>query len=109
MLMESFLNTRQFDYMITNSKNTYINTERTVSIGNPSWQLAQDSGLTDRSVMHVAGNRMRDQNEHEFMNMCSCSYLGLETDQRLVQRASEYVLRTGTVNLPTSRIRIRLK
>lgn len=95
--------------MITDSKNTYINTERTISIGNKSWQLAQDSGLTDRSVTHISRSRMRDQNEHEFMNMCSCSYLGLETDPRLVQRAAEYVLRTGTVNLPTSRIRIRLK
>ncbi|MEB0140494.1 MULTISPECIES: aminotransferase class I/II-fold pyridoxal phosphate-dependent enzyme [unclassified Undibacterium] len=94
---------------MSDSKNAYINTERTISIGNPSWQLAQDSGLTDRSVTHVARSRMRDQNEHEFMNMCSCSYLGLEIDPRLAQRGAEYVLRTGTVNLPTSRIRIRLK
>jgi 7-keto-8-aminopelargonate synthetase-like enzyme len=43
------------------------------------------------------------------MNMCSCSYLGLEADERLVQRAARYVLDSGTVNLPTSRIRIRLK
>lgn len=90
-------------------KNQYINTARTVEIGNPSWQLAQDSGLTDLSVRHVAGSRMVDHNGHSFMNMCSCSYLGLEIDPRLAQRAAAYVLQSGTVNLPTSRIRIRLK
>ncbi|WP_434597156.1 aminotransferase class I/II-fold pyridoxal phosphate-dependent enzyme [Pseudomonas sp. R4-83] len=94
---------------MSDSKNQYINTARTVEIGNPSWQLAQDSGLTDLSVRHIAHSRMIDQNEHAFMNMCSCSYLGLEIDQRLAQRAAEYVLQSGTVNLPTSRIRIRLK
>ncbi len=90
-------------------KNQYINTARTVEIGNPSWQLAQNSGLTDLSVRHIAGSRMVDHNGHSFMNMCSCSYLGLEIDPRLAQRAAAYVLQSGTVNLPTSRIRIRLK
>ncbi|HWD30203.1 MAG TPA: aminotransferase class I/II-fold pyridoxal phosphate-dependent enzyme [Pseudomonas sp.] len=90
-------------------KNRFINTARTVEIGNPSWQLAQNSGLTDLSVRHVERSRMVDQNGHVFMNMCSCSYLGLEIDPRLARRAADYVLQSGTVNLPTSRIRIRLK
>ncbi|MBV4551289.1 aminotransferase class I/II-fold pyridoxal phosphate-dependent enzyme [Pseudomonas sp. SWRI102] len=89
--------------------NNYINTARSVEIGNPSWALAQISGLTDLSIRHVQRGRMEDQNGHSFMNMCSCSYLGLEVDERLAQRAADYVLSCGTVNLPTSRIRIRLK
>ncbi|WP_339443564.1 hypothetical protein [Pseudomonas hunanensis] len=34
-------------------KNQYINTARTVEIGNPSWQLAQNSGLTDFRVAAI--------------------------------------------------------
>lgn len=94
---------------MSEQNNRYINTARTVEIGNPSWQLAQSSGLTDLSVKHIQHSRMVDQNGHVFMNMCSCSYLGLEIDERLARRAADYVLNSGTVNLPTSRIRIRLK
>jgi 7-keto-8-aminopelargonate synthetase-like enzyme len=94
---------------MTEQKNKYINTARSVEIGNPSWALAQNSGLTDLSIKHAQQGRMQDQNGHLFMNMCSCSYLGLEVDQRLARRAADYVLSCGTVNLPTSRIRIRLK
>ena len=94
---------------MSEQRNRFINTVRTIELGNASWQLAQDSGLTDRSVVHFPPSRLRDQDGHVFMNMCSCSYLGLEADERLVQRAARYVLDSGTVNLPTSRIRIRLK
>lgn len=94
---------------MSEQKNRYINTARAIESGNPSWQLAQGAGLTDLSVKHVANSRMVDTSGHAFMNMCSCSYLGLEIDERLVRRAADYVLSSGTVNLPTSRIRIRLQ
>ncbi|MCX2706338.1 MULTISPECIES: aminotransferase class I/II-fold pyridoxal phosphate-dependent enzyme [Pseudomonas] len=94
---------------MSEQRNLFINTERTIELGNASWELAQASGLTDRSVVHCPSSRLRDQDGHVFMNMCSCSYLGLEVDKRLAQRAARYVLDSGTVNLPTSRIRIRLR
>ena len=94
---------------MSEQRNLFINTERTIELGNASWELAQASGLTDRSVVHCPSSRLRDQDGHVFMNMCSCSYLGLEADKRLAQRAARYVLDIGTVNLPTSRIRIRLR
>lgn len=94
---------------MSEQRNVFINTERTIELGNASWELAQASGLTDRSVVHCPSSRLRDQDGHVFMNMCSCSYLGLEVDKRLAQRAARYVLDSGTVNLPTSRIRIRLR
>ncbi|KAE9648189.1 aminotransferase class I/II-fold pyridoxal phosphate-dependent enzyme [Pseudomonas sp. PB103] len=94
---------------MSEQRNKYINTARSVDIGNPSWAFAQQSGLTDLSVKHTQQGRMQDQNGHAFMNMCSCSYLGLEVDPRLARRAADYVLNSGTVNLPTSRIRIRLR
>lgn len=74
---------------MSEQKNNYINTSRSVEIGNPSWTLAQASGLTDLSVKHTRQGRMRDQNGHLFMNMCSCSYLGLEVDERLARRAAD--------------------
>ena len=53
---------------MSEQKNKYINTARSVDIGNPSLALAQDSGLTDLSVEHTRQGRMQDQNGHEFMN-----------------------------------------
>lgn len=71
---------------MSEQRNLFINTERTIELGNASWELAQASGLTDRSVFHCPSSRLRDQDGHVFMNMCSCSYLGLEVDKRLAQR-----------------------
>jgi len=69
--------------LMSEQRNLFINTARTIELGNASWELAQESGLTDRSVVHCPSNRLRDQDGHVFMNMCSCSYLGLETDKRV--------------------------
>jgi 7-keto-8-aminopelargonate synthetase-like enzyme len=88
--------------------NKFLNIEKSISIGNPSWEKAQQSNLTDLLVEHIGNARLRDQTGHEFINMCSCSYLGLDVHPYIVQKASEYVLKARTVNLPTSRIRIRL-
>lgn len=88
--------------------NQYLNVQKSISIGNPSWESAKESQLTDLLVEHIGGARLRDQNGHEFINMCSCSYLALDVHPKIVQTAADYVLKAKTVNLPTSRIRIRL-
>jgi 7-keto-8-aminopelargonate synthetase-like enzyme len=88
--------------------NQYLNIQKSIAIGNPSWESACESQLTDLLVEHIGNARLRDQNGHEFINMCSCSYLGLDVHPRIVQAAADFVLRARTVNLPTSRIRIRL-
>lgn len=88
--------------------NQYLNIQKSISLGNPSWEIAQQSQLTDLLVEHIGNARLRDQNGNEFINMCSCSYLGLDVHPKIVQTAADFVLRAGTVNLPTSRIRIRL-
>jgi len=69
--------------LMSEHRNLFINTARTIELGNTSWELAQESGLTDRSVVHCPSNRLRDQDGHVFMNMGSCSCLGLETDERV--------------------------
>lgn len=88
--------------------NQYLNIQKSISIGNPSWENAKDSQLTDLLVEHIGDAKLRDQNGHEFINMCSCSYLALDVHPKIVQAAADHVLKAKTVNLPTSRIRIRL-
>jgi len=94
---------------VMESRNKYLNIAKATQIGNASWSLASQYGLTDLGVEHIGNSYLRDQHQNEFMNMCSCSYLGLEIHPLLVQRAAEYIIKAGTVNLPTSRIRIRLR
>lgn len=88
--------------------NQYMNVQKSISIGNPSWESAKQSQLTDLLVEHIGNARLRDQNGHEFINMCSCSYLALDVHPKIVQAAADHVIKAKTVNLPTSRIRIRL-
>ena len=88
--------------------NQYLNVKKSIDLGNPSWEQAQKSQLTDLLVEHIGNGRLRDQNSHEFINMCSCSYLALDVHPKIVQAAADFVLNAKTVNLPTSRIRIRL-
>lgn len=69
--------------LMSEQRNLFINTARTIELGNAPWELAQESGLTDRSVVNCPSSRLRDQEGHIFINMYSCSYQGLEADKRV--------------------------
>ncbi|RAA04559.1 7-keto-8-aminopelargonate synthetase [Ralstonia pseudosolanacearum] len=88
--------------------NKYVNFQKQISIGNPSWEEACVEGLLNIAVDHADQARLIDTKGREFINMCSCSYLGLDTHTDIVRRAADAILMAGTLNLPTSRVRIRL-
>lgn len=89
--------------------NQFINMGKMISLGNSSWDAADDSGLLNIAVKHRGGPYLETTEGHKFINMCSCSYLGLDTHPEIVRSAAQSVLEAGTINLPTSRVRIRLQ
>ena len=45
---------------------------------------------------------------HEFVNLCSCSYLGLHSHPAILEGAIDAIRSQGALDLPISRIRLRL-
>ncbi|NQZ08729.1 MAG: aminotransferase class I/II-fold pyridoxal phosphate-dependent enzyme, partial [Algicola sp.] len=48
------------------------------------------------------------ENGHEFINMCSCSYLGLDVHPKILQGSISALEKQGTLLISTSRLRIHL-
>ncbi len=71
--------------------------ERQIEVVNGVAQSSHDLGITFQTIQDKElDGRMITINKRPFVNFGSCSYLGLETDQRLKQGAIDAVLRYGT-------------
>jgi len=90
------------------SANQFINTNRAVALGNPSWQETDESGLLNIAVRYGQDGYLTDNRGHNFINMCSCSYLGLDVHPEIVEGGIDGLRRGGTLNLSTARLRIHL-
>ncbi|MCF7792134.1 MAG: aminotransferase class I/II-fold pyridoxal phosphate-dependent enzyme [Victivallales bacterium] len=88
-------------------KNIYTNNLKVAKYGNKAWQKAQDMGLIDLGVIRKR-NKLITKDCHEFINMANFSYLGLDTHPKIVQGAAEQVLKSGSLDQPTARLRIHL-
>ena len=86
----------------------FRNNASAVKYGNRAWEAALAHGLIDVRVDPAAGGRLRGPGGHKFVNMCSCSYLGLVNHPAILEGAVEAVRDQGAVDLPISRIRLRL-
>jgi 7-keto-8-aminopelargonate synthetase-like enzyme len=51
---------------------------------------------------------LRRLDGHRFVNLCSCSYLGLANHPAILEGAVDALRTQGTIDLPISRIRLRL-
>ncbi|MFP2956651.1 aminotransferase class I/II-fold pyridoxal phosphate-dependent enzyme [Myxococcus sp. 1LA] len=89
-------------------KNRYRNSESMIVHGNPSFQAAKDAGLLDLAVHHTGRGTLALQDGREFINMCSCSYLGLDAEPEVLQGAIDVLQRERTMDMAISRLRIRL-
>lgn len=76
-----------------------------INFGNPGWDEALRHGLINLSVS-VNKNGDLSNKGHDFINMCSCSYLGLDTDSRILEGAKQGIDRAGILHLTTARVRI---
>ena len=81
---------------------------RAIALGNPVFSEAKEHQLIALSVEHVGDDLLRRMDEHQFVNLCSCSYLGLDVHPDLVEGAIEAMRREKTLLLPISRVRIHL-
>ena len=76
-----------------------------------AWQLAADSGMLDIRVEAVDGqNRLRDvRTGHEFMNLSSCSYLGLNSHPAIIEAGVDALREQSITGLAMAEFRIRLE
>ena len=86
----------------------FRNNAKAVEVGNPAWQAAADNGLLDNSVRYVGNDLLERQNDgHRFINMISCSYLGLHSHPWVLEGARAAIDSEQTFALSASRLRIR--
>jgi 7-keto-8-aminopelargonate synthetase-like enzyme len=86
----------------------YRNGTTAVSLGNPAWQAAKDQGLIDIRADYKTPNVLKRLDGHEFVNLCSCSYLGLHSHPEILEGAISAIRTVGAMDLPITRIRLRL-
>lgn len=89
-------------------KNRYRNTESMIVHGNPSFQAAKEAGLLDLSVRNTGHGTLELPDGREFINMCSCSYLGLDSHPDVLEGAIEALRREKTMDMAISRLRVRV-
>jgi len=86
----------------------YRNGEKLIQVADPGWQAAADHGLIGIRVDAKSNNQLIERNTgHEFANMCSCAYLGLNYHPAVIEGAARALRDTGTTWLVTSTTRIR--
>jgi 7-keto-8-aminopelargonate synthetase-like enzyme len=86
----------------------FRNNSTAIKDGNQAWNIALEAGLIDIRVDYDANGRLRRLDGHRFVNLCSCSYLGLVNHPMLLEGAVEALRSEGAIDLPITRIRIRL-
>jgi 7-keto-8-aminopelargonate synthetase-like enzyme len=86
----------------------FRNNTKAVEVGNPAWQAAADNQLLDNSVRYIGNDRLERQSDgHRFVNMISCSYLGLHSHPWVLEGAHAAIDSEQTFALSASRLRIR--
>jgi 7-keto-8-aminopelargonate synthetase-like enzyme len=87
----------------------FRNNATAIPSGNEGWNVALDQGLIDiRTDLEESGRVLRRFDGHRFINLCSCSYLGLTGHPAILEGAISALLTQRSIDLPTSRIRLRL-
>src|SRR5581483_2392117 len=76
-----------------------------------AWRLSAAHGMLDIRVEAVDGqNRLRDvRTGHEFLNLASCSYLGLNSHPAVLAGGIEALREQGITGLAMAEFRIRLE
>ncbi|MFI1916659.1 aminotransferase class I/II-fold pyridoxal phosphate-dependent enzyme [Nocardia sp. NPDC020380] len=86
----------------------FLNIKKSVGICADFWDVTKKAGLFGIPVTGLGDGRHRAVADgHEFVNMSSYSYLGLDTHPGLVEAAAAAVLAEGALNTSASRMRLR--
>lgn len=88
---------------------SHRNNATMIKSADPVWQAAADAGLIGIQVdTPDPNNRLVDSDSgHEFMNMCSCAYLGLNHHPEVLQGAIDALQEAKATWLVVSTTRIR--
>ena len=86
----------------------FRNNQKAIPLGNRGWEGASENRLIDIAVRAVEEDRVETETGARFLNLCSCSYLGLHSHPAMVEGAIEALRRERIVNLSISRLRLRL-
>lgn len=87
----------------------YRNNEKMIGTGERVWQSAADNGLIGIKVDFESNNQLIvRETGHEFMVLCSCSYLGLNHHPKIIQGAIDALQEARTTGLSLAEVRIRL-
>ncbi|GAB2668442.1 aminotransferase class I/II-fold pyridoxal phosphate-dependent enzyme [Nocardia goodfellowii] len=88
----------------------FRNNQRMVPASESAWRLAQDNGMLGIRVDATGGqNRLRDMRTgHEFVNLASCSYLGLNSHPAVLEAGIEALRTEQVTGLAMAECRIRL-
>jgi 7-keto-8-aminopelargonate synthetase-like enzyme len=89
--------------------NKYGNIKRILLGGEESWRKLEEHKLSNIRVNYTDSNKVIDKDDHAFINMCSCSYLGLDRHPAILEGSINAIQREKTLLLPTSRVRIGLR
>lgn len=85
--------------------NQYQNMRKMIDFSQPSWEVAAQAGIIDLAVEHRQPPYLAHAGR-EFINMCSCSYLGLDTHPDILKGAIRGIEQAGTLHLTTARCRL---
>lgn len=87
----------------------YRNNQRMVPAAESAWQLTADHGMLGIQVDAAQGqNKLRDvRTGHEFVNLCSCSYLGLNSHPTVIQAGIDALREENITSLGMAEFRIR--
>lgn len=82
---------------------------KAIALGNPAWEEAREHHLIDLRVRVGDNDRLVvEDSGFEFLNLSSCSYLGLHTHPAILEGAIAGIRQAKLLDEPISRIRIRL-
>src|SRR5215213_8102425 len=87
----------------------FRNNQKAIGLGDPAWDKAREHHLIGLSIRVADNDRLVvDESGFEFINLSSCSYLGLHYHPALLEGAVAGLRRAKVLDEPISRIRMRL-
>lgn len=86
----------------------FRNNTTSIPYGNKGWEEANQNHVLGIRVKVKGDDKVEDKQQHEFVNFCSCSYLGLNSHPKIIEGAHRALEREKVIAIPISRIRVQL-
>jgi 7-keto-8-aminopelargonate synthetase-like enzyme len=87
----------------------FRNNSKVIALGNPAWEEAGEHHLVDLRVRVDGNDRLVvTETGFPFVNLSSCSYLGLHDHPAILEGAIDGLRRERVIDMPISRVRMCL-